>query len=278
MLDKLGIIFSTMMSWCYIIVKNYGVAIIVFTLLTKIIMLPISILVQVNSIKMVKMYPEMNRIKAKYFGSNDLISEENYKLYKKENYHPMLDLVPVIVQLLLLMGVVEGLKKFQVENTVFLGIDLGLVPSKALGITILIPLIAGLSAWYMCHMQNRINVLQAEQSKANKISTLSVSVALSLYLGFFVQGGVGLYWIAGNLLSVVQLVLLNMAIDPKKHVDYENLEASKQELEAVKAKNEFAKKKATKEEIEKEKVDYKRFMKAGSKQIVFYSEKNGFYK
>ena len=47
-------------------------------------------MVQKNSIKMVKMYPEMYRIKAKYFGNKDKISEEQYNLYRRENYHPML--------------------------------------------------------------------------------------------------------------------------------------------------------------------------------------------
>ena len=106
MIGVIGTVFGYLIELCYKIIPSYGWAIILFTLLTKIILLPISIMVQLNSIKMVKMYPDMNRIKAKYYGSKDLISEENYKLYKKENYHPMLDLVPVIVQLVVLMGVV----------------------------------------------------------------------------------------------------------------------------------------------------------------------------
>lgn len=43
------------MEWCYGFIANYGIAIIVFTLITKIIMLPISIWLQKNSIKMVEM-------------------------------------------------------------------------------------------------------------------------------------------------------------------------------------------------------------------------------
>ena len=84
----IGNFFGAIMLFCYNIVHNYGLAIIVFTLLTKIILLPVSVMVQKNSIKMVRMYPEINRIKAKYFGNKDMISEEEYQLYKRENYHP----------------------------------------------------------------------------------------------------------------------------------------------------------------------------------------------
>lgn len=278
MIDTIGNVFGWMMSWCYQVVKDYGFAIVFFTLLSKVILLPISIMVQKNSIKMVKMYPDMNRIKAKFYGSNDLISEENYKLYKKENYHPMLDLVPVVAQLIILMGVVEGLNQFKVDDMVFLGLDLGVVPSKVLGISVLIPLIAALSAWLMCVVQNKANVLQAEQSKVNQITTLSISVGLSLYLGFFVEAGVGLYWIAGNLLSIVQLFILNACINPKKYIDYEDLAQSREELKKVTQYSAKNKSKRSKEYIKLEKKDYKRFLQYGEKQLVFYSEKNGFYK
>lgn len=278
MLEIIGRFFGWLMEGCYRILPDYGGAIILFTLLSKVIQLPIAILVQRNSIKMVKMYPEMNQIKAKYYGSKDLISEENYQLYKRENYHPMLDLVPVVVQLIILMGVVEGLKRFAIQNTMFCGIDLGLIPGQARGITILIPIFAAASAWLMCWIQNKANVLQSEQSVANKVITMAISVGLSLYLGFFVLGGVGLYWIIGNILSIVQLFALNACINPKKYIDYEALEKSKIALGKTVANSSSAKKKQTKEEAAIEKVDYKRFEKYGTKQIVFYSEKNGFYK
>lgn len=278
MMDMIGNFFGWLMNGCYKIIPGYGWAIIVFTLLSKIILLPISIMVQFNSIKMVKMYPDMNRIKAKYYGSKDLIAEENYKLYHTHNYHPVLDIIPVIVQLIILMGVVEGIKKFTVADTMFLGLNLGVVPSKSLGTTILIPVIAAVSAWLMCWTQNMSNVLQSEQNKVNQITTMSISVGLSLYLGFFVQGGVGLYWIAGNLLSIVQMYALNFFINPKKYIDYEALNESKEELEKVVNNSVAVKKKQTPEETKREKEDYKRFDKYGTKQIVFYSEHNGFYK
>lgn len=290
MISAIGNVFGWIMYGCFKLVKDYGWTIVVFTLLTKIIMLPISIMVQKNSIKMVKMYPEMNRIKAKYFGSSDLISEEQYQLYKREKYHPMLDLVPVILQLIILMGVVEvinhpaqHLLRTSAEqsmglNMLFLGLDLSVVPSHVGGISIVVPLMAALSAWLMCHIQNKVNVLQAEQTKVNQITTLLISVGLSLYLGFFVPAGVGLYWTVGNLLSILQLFLLNIWINPKKYIDYEALEESKKELEKVNKYSSQAKAGQDKEYAALEKQDYKRFMKYGEKQIVFYSEKNGFYK
>ncbi len=87
----------------------------------------------------------------------------------------------------------------------------------------------------MCAAQNQSNVLQAEQDNWNKYGMLILSVGLSLYLGWFVSVGVALYWVASNLFSIAQLYLLNMAIDPKKYVDYARLEESKKQLSGIAA-------------------------------------------
>lgn len=353
MMQYIGDFFGWIMYFCFQWIPSYGPTIIVFTLLTKIILLPVSVMVQKNSIKMVKMYPEMNRIKARAYGNKDMISEEQYKLYKKHKYNPMLDLVPVILQLIILMGVVDVIYKplrhllkvneeiittatgmfcsltgasaessslqvqlvsyiaeltekinanaataeeaaafsslsgvipteimgqIQALDLHFLGFDFGVVPSQTGGISLLIPILAAASAWLMCFTQNKSNVLQSEQGKGNQITTLLISVGLSLYLGFFVPAGVGFYWILGNLFSIVQMYLLNICINPKKYIDYEELEKSRQELAEVMKYTSETKKGRDKAEVEKEKEDYKRFMKYGYKQVVFYSEKNGFYK
>ena len=274
----IGRFFGSIMYGCYHLVGNYGLAIILFTFFTKIILLPISIMVQNNSIKMVKMYPELNRIKVKYFGSKDMISEEEYQLYKKENYHPMLDLVPVVIQLVLLMGVVEGIRGLTVGEKVFMGLDLGVVPIEVFGKAAAVPVLAALSAWLMCFTQNKANVLQSEQNKWNKAITLILSVGLSLYLGFFVEAGIGLYWIASNLMSIALMYILNYFINPKKYIDYEALAKSKEELEQLKQAESQRDHSVEKKYTQLEKKDYKRFLKFENKQLVFYSEKNGFYK
>ena len=339
LIQLIGDVFGWIMHFCYQIMHNYGLTIILFTFITKIILLPISIMVQKNSIKMVKMYPQINRIKAKYYGNKDMISEEQYQLYKKEQYHPMLDLVPVVLQLIILMGVIDVIYKplrhllrigteyidsivsvfsslsgisnevssIQIQSVnyllsegnltafqnivpteileqimsldlTFCGLNLGVIPINEGGISIIIPIAAALSAWIMCTAQNKANVLQAEQGRANKVITLSISVALSLYLGFFVPAGVGFYWIISNFMAIALLYILNYFIDPKKYIDYKELEESKQELEQLNKYTVTSKKTTNSEYAALEKADYKRFMKYESKQLVFYSEGNGFYK
>lgn len=255
---------------CYALCHNYWIAIFLFTLLTKVILLPLSVWIQKNSIKIVKMEPELNHIKAAYAGNQELISEEQYKLYKREKYSPFGDLIPLFVQLALLMGVVEAVKK---------GTPLTVIPIETLGVTLLVPAVAAASAFIMCFVQNKINVLQSEQGRINQYGTMIFSVGLSLYLGFFVSVGVGFYWTCSNLLSTLQLALLNVWINPKDYIDYEALEKSKEELKDARAFMTDKKKAGRSNPYrKKEKADYKRFFSGQRKKLVFYSEKNGFYK
>lgn len=96
-----------LMKWCWMLVKDYGLAILLFTLATKIVILPLSVWIHKNSILMVKIQPSINFLKAEHYGDMDTIADEQAKLFKKEKYHPMLSLIPLAVQVILLMGVVQ---------------------------------------------------------------------------------------------------------------------------------------------------------------------------
>ena len=98
---------GSIMSVCYSIFKNYGIAIIIFTLITKVILFPLSVWLHKNSIKMVKMQPEINNIKVRYYGDKDRIADEQSNLYKKEKYNAFASLIPLAIQIALLLGVVN---------------------------------------------------------------------------------------------------------------------------------------------------------------------------
>lgn len=338
-INFLGEILGYIMSFCYRLLGDYSVTLVVFTFITKIILLPVSIWVQKNSVKLVKMQPELYEIKAKYFGNGDAISEKQLALYKKNKYNPMLDFVPLILQLALLMGVVgavytpldnilhidsryistmtdeyiaatdsEMTSSIQIAvadavsnvkfDTIWEGIpedvldeirgfdmhfariiNLAEIPYKSGGILFAVPFLAALSSFLMCFVQSKINVLQSEQGKLSKYGTMAFSVFLSLYLGFFVPAGVGWYWIWGNLFSIPQMYLLNVVIKPRKFIDYDRLKKARAEFEKEQLYHKNVNVGLKRDPNHKtSKEHYRAFLKYGPKQLVFYSEKNGFYK
>ncbi len=96
-----------LMWFCYTLVKNYGVAILLFTILTKILVFPINLWVQKNSIKMVKLQPAVNEIAARHARDRNKAAEGQMALYKKEKYHPLAGMLPMLIQIPIILGLIS---------------------------------------------------------------------------------------------------------------------------------------------------------------------------
>lgn len=336
----IGAALGAVMRLCYQWVQNYGLAVILFTILSKIILFPVSLWVHQNGIKMVRMQARINRIKIRHFGDGDAIAEEQGKLYKQEQYNPFLGVVPIFVQLFLLIGLIqviyhplsyilqlpqdlcqavigaahqlggidaasgsaellaldyvqkaadltafaalpgmtqEILNAMLRMNMSFLGFHLSGVPVQDGGVLLLIPALAGLASVVLSLSQNVMNPLQREQGRAEQMGSMLFSVGLSLVLGFFIPAGVGFYWIWSNLFTIAQQAVLNLVYRPEKHIDYAELADSKKELAQYQSVGKAAGKRS-KQDVQREKADYKRFFSIVNKHLVFYSERSGYYK
>ena len=96
-----------LMYFCYILSKNYVLAIFFFTLLTKILMFPLSLVAQKNSVKMVKMKPMLEEIQQRYEDNPQLMISEQKKLYKEEKYSAFSSIFPLLVQIPIIMGLIH---------------------------------------------------------------------------------------------------------------------------------------------------------------------------
>lgn len=272
MIDFLAGIFWYLMELCHALVDSYFWDIVLFTLITKILLLPVSLWTNRNGLKMVSVMPAVNRIKAEFYGDRERIGDEQAAMYKKERYHPFLTMVPLAIQLIILMGMIGVIH--MVTDT-GLAPSLGLVPVKDGGWTWIIPLLAGGAAVVLSFAQNRFNPLQREQSRAEQWASNGLSIAISLILGAFVSVGVAVYWICSNLFTVFVQLACNLIEPPAKYVDYDALRESREALEKLDA---VGGKTVSREDKKREKADYKAFFKVANKHIVFYSESSGFYK
>ena len=270
-MDYITIPLNALMALCYSWTGSYLLAIIVFTLLTKVILFPVSCWMQRESIKMVQLTPDLNALKIKYYGDKDTIAEETQKLYKQKKYHPIASTIPMVIQLVLLMGVIAAVKAMLGGDTTSIYAQ---IPSQLGGVSLLMPVAAGVAALLLGIGQNKLNPLQKEQSKREQWMTNGLSILISLSLGAFVTVGVCAYWIASNIFSILNQAALNLVIRPAKYIDYDALHESQKELENINAMSAGV----SKEDKKREKADYKRFFSVANKHLVFYSESSGFYK
>ena len=98
-------IFGYLLNFIYNFINNYGLAMIIFTLVIKIIMLPLSIKQQRMLKKSSKLQEKMKVLQFKYKNDPDKLNKEMMNLYKEEKMNPFSGCLSSIVQLILLISI-----------------------------------------------------------------------------------------------------------------------------------------------------------------------------
>jgi len=110
-MNVINTIFGVPLGWlfyfCYKFINNYGFAILLFTFLTKLILFPVSLAAQINSVKMVKLQPLLEDIKERYSDNPKLYMQETKALYKLEKYNVFIGLLPLFIQIPLILGIIN---------------------------------------------------------------------------------------------------------------------------------------------------------------------------
>lgn len=105
MFDFFASIFGYVLNFIYELVNSYGIAIILFTVLLKLIMLPLSIKQQKTMEKSAKIQDKAREIQAKYANDQVRQSQELMDLYKKENMSPFSGCLSSIVQMIVVLSI-----------------------------------------------------------------------------------------------------------------------------------------------------------------------------
>lgn len=92
---------------CYLVLKNYGLALFVFTLLIKLILLPSAIKQQKSMARMQRINPKLEELKKRYANNREKLNEATTELYAKENVNPMGSCLPMVITMVLLFAVIE---------------------------------------------------------------------------------------------------------------------------------------------------------------------------
>ena len=105
MREILAVPFGWVLSFLYNITDSYLLAIVLLTLVVRLMLLPTSIKQQKNSAKQVRLNAKVNKIRQKYAGNQQKIQEETQALYQREGFGAAnMGCSSLIIQLLVMMG------------------------------------------------------------------------------------------------------------------------------------------------------------------------------
>lgn len=104
MINFFSNIFGYVLNWIYMLIQNYGLAIIIFSVLIKLVMLPLSIKQQKTLKKNEKIQKEMKILQIKHKGNPERLNQEMMELYKREKISPFSGCFSLVIQVILLFA------------------------------------------------------------------------------------------------------------------------------------------------------------------------------
>lgn len=185
---------------------SYGWAIIIFTVIIRVILLPLNA-VQINSTrKMQEIQPELKALQEKY-SSKDLetrnkLNEETQKLYKEAGVNPYAGCLPMVIQLPVMWALYQAIWRTpELQNGKFLWMDLGKPDPYYI-----LPILAAVFTFLSSYIAT-LSVPKSSQTTMTKMMSYVMAIMVGIWAIVF-QSAISLYWVISNLFQVGQTLVL----------------------------------------------------------------------
>lgn len=221
-------IFVKPLAWLLInlgkLVGNYGLAIILITLILRLIMYPMTNKTAMQSENIAKAQPEIDKIEKKYRNKTDNESlmrknQETLMVYKKYDINPISGCLFAIIQIPLFFAFYEAMSRTPAifEGTFLKVFELGTSPSSALlqgkwWYIILVALVIGVT--YYSFTLNKTTAASSDQARQMKTMTNVMIIMISIAT-FSISTAIALYWIFNSGFTIIQNLLVKRS---KKNV------------------------------------------------------------
>ena len=212
-------IFVKPLAWVIVqlgkLVKNYGLAIVLITILIKLVLFPLTYksLKQSEAIK--KAQPKLNKIEKKYAGKTDqesmmMKSNEMMAVYKEHKINPMSGCLMSFLQIPIFFAFYEALYRLPLLfEGKFLGLHMGMTPLAAAGqgdwYYLILPVIVGLVTYFSFKM-NKTAQPNDQMKQMNMM--FNIMVVMIFVTSFSMSVAIIIYWVVNSLLGIGQNLLV----------------------------------------------------------------------
>lgn len=236
MLGWLENILKFVMNLFYGLIPNYGVAIILVTILTKLLMFPLTKKSSISSAKMQELQPQIAELQAKYKGNPQKLNQEMAEFYKNAGYNPMAGCLPMLIQLPFFIAMYNLFNNhFDLRGALFIP---GWIPDLSMPESVLgfgnfkLPILGwtDLRALPIVYLGSQLLYGKFTQSSNPSAGQSASQMKLMMYgmpvMFFFmlydVPSGLLIYWIVSNVITIGQQMVIN---DMLKHHKLKSAEA-----------------------------------------------------
>jgi YidC/Oxa1 family membrane protein insertase len=183
---------------------NYGVAIILLTVITKVLFFPLTIKSMTSMKAMQALQPQINTIRAKYKNDAQRMQQETMALYRAHKVNPLGGCLPMVVQVPIFYALYVALSvSVELQNQPFIcfgrlfGVDLWICDLASHDPTYVLPLLMGASMF----IQQKITPVMGDPRQAKMMLFMPV---IFTFMFLNLPSGLVLYWTLSNVLQIAQ--------------------------------------------------------------------------
>lgn len=209
--------FNWLLAVLYSFIPNYGIAIILLTILVRVVTAPLTVKQMKSMERLRRVQPRMKEIQEKYADDKQKQSEELMRLYRQEKVNPLGGCFPMLLQLPVFIGLFYALRSsIALRQAPFFGwIDdlsapesLFEIPGLGLPVRVL-PLIMGATMF----LQQKITPMQTpDPAQARMMMTIMPVMMTVLFYQF--PSGLVLYWMLSNVLAILHQLWIGRNMGP----------------------------------------------------------------
>ena len=204
-----------LLNWLHTYVGNWGWAIVLVTLLLKLLLFPLSYKGMMSMQKLKDLSPQMKELKEKYGKDPQKMNMKMMEMYKKEGANPMGGCLPMILQIPIFFAIYRVLLnsvELQGANWIWFFQDLthSVAWTNLFDPYIILPILMGISMWY----QQKLTPNTMTDPMQQKIFQWLPVVMTVFFITF--PAGLVLYWLTNNLFSIGQQLVINRAYTKQK--------------------------------------------------------------
>lgn len=173
---------------------NYGVAIILMTIVIKTILYPLTVK-QVKSMKaMQEMQPEMKKLQTKYKDKPELLQKEMAALYKNSGVNPLAGCLPLIAQMPILIGIFYAIRDYTyIGSPDFLWLTNLSHPDPFY----ILPVLSALTTY----IQQKQTTTEINQQTKMMMIFMPIFIG---WISFTFPAGLVIYWVVSNMMQIAQ--------------------------------------------------------------------------
>ena len=204
-----GVPILLLMNWTYKHVGNYGIAIILLTVISKILFYPLTVKSMRSMKAMQALQPQVNALRSKYQKDPQALQRETLALYRKHKVNPMGGCLPMVAQVPIFYALYLALSvSVELQNAAFLcfgrlfGVDLWICDLAAHDPTYVLPVLMGITMF----IQQKLTPTTGDPRQAKMMLFMPV---IFTFMFLNLPSGLVLYWTVSNVLQILQQKLMN---------------------------------------------------------------------